>query len=62
MTELDTIAHVTCCTNVVYSLAEGETILQAANVMGGRGDDSGKKQSSMTHQYDISLGFISKKI
>lgn len=25
------------CTNVIYLLAGGETILQAANVMGGRG-------------------------
>lgn len=43
MTEQDTIAHVASCTNVISSLAEGETILQAANVMGGRGSDSGKK-------------------
>lgn len=36
-------ARVACCTNVIYLGAEGETILQAADVMGGRGSDSGKK-------------------
>ncbi len=43
MTELDTIAHVACCTDVIHLPAEGETRLQAAYLMGGRGGDSGNK-------------------
>ena len=36
-------ACVACCTDVIYLVAVRETILQAADVMGGRGSDSGKK-------------------